>query len=126
MGRFGWVVGAYYLRDKTDFGTTLFYEDSRFTQINTDYHQGRKSFAVFGQADWRPIDQLTLTGGIRYTTESSDYSGSTIDANPYGITTGIGLPLPVTFDTDFRDTTISGLGSSKYDIIPSRSAEHTY
>src|SRR3546814_10494096 len=83
--------------------------------------QGRKSFAVFGQADWRPIDQLTLTGGIRYTTESSDYSGSTIDANPYGITTGIGLPLPVIFDNDFSDDNISGRVSAKFDITPSLS-----
>ncbi|EQB10780.1 MULTISPECIES: TonB-dependent receptor [Sphingobium] len=125
-GSFDWVIGAYYLKDKTDFGTTLFYEDSRFTQIETDYHQRRESFAVFGQIDWRPVDRLTLTGGLRYTTESSNYFGSTIDANPYGITTGIGLPLPVSFDNDFDDDNLSGRVSAKFDLTGSLSIYGAY
>src|SRR3546814_13627491 len=44
-GRFGWVVGAYYLRDKTDFGTTLFYEDSRF-KIGRASFRGRRCQSV--------------------------------------------------------------------------------
>src|SRR3546814_11226719 len=92
----------------------------------SDWSSDVCSSDLFGQADWRPIDQLTLTGGIRYTTESSDYSGSTIDAHPYGITTGIGLPLPVIFDNDFSDDNISGRVSAKFDITPSLSAYAAY
>src|SRR3546814_2800546 len=93
----------------------------------------QKTAYVMRISDWSSdvcssdlIDQLTLTGGIRYTTESSDYSGSTIDANPYGITTGIGLPLPVIFDNDFSDDNISGRVSAKFDITPSLSAYAAY
>lgn len=125
-GGFDWVAGAYYLKDKTDFGTTLFYEDSRFTQIETDYHQKRDSFALFGQVDWRLFDRLTLTGGLRYTTESSNYFGSTIDANPYGISLGVGLPLPVFFDNDFDDDNLSGRASAKFDLTRSLSIYGAY
>src|SRR3546814_7644859 len=93
----------------------------------------QKTAYVMRISDWSSdvcssdlIDQLTLTGGIRYTIESSDYSGSTIDANPYGITTGIGLPLPVIFDNDFSDDNISGRVSAKFDITPSLSAYAAY
>src|SRR3546814_19004539 len=94
--------------------------------MNTADPQGLKRLGVGGLTDWRPSDQLTRTVGIRDTTESSDYSGSTIDANPYGITTGIGLPLPVIFDNDFSDDNISGRVSAKFDITPSLSAYAAY
>src|SRR3546814_570233 len=55
----------------------------------------------------------------------SDWS-SDVSSSDLGITTGIGLPLPVIFDNDFSDDNISGRVSAKFDITPSLSAYAAY
>ncbi len=39
-------------------------------------HQVTKSGAVFAHVDWEIIEDVTLTGGIRYTTEKKDFTGA--------------------------------------------------
>lgn len=40
-----------------------------------------ESWSIFGQADWRATDALTLTLGLRYTDDKADFQGCTRDNN---------------------------------------------
>jgi iron complex outermembrane receptor protein len=70
-GRVQWVLGGFYSHED---GTTI--ENSRSLRaINpllttNDGDIGNTSSAVFGQANWRITDSLTLTGGARWTKET--------------------------------------------------------
>lgn len=77
------VVGGFYFDESAhDFGTTrLPYAASATYIIDSvtprDYSVKSKSKAVFVQADWRPEvlgNKLELTGGVRYTVDTRDFS----------------------------------------------------
>lgn len=66
---FDWIAGVYYFeqtassaRPVTVFGFGL----------NSTAEVESRSYAAFGQANWRPIENLTLTGGLRFTHEDKD------------------------------------------------------
>lgn len=42
--------------------------------IRNFYSVDAESFALYGQADWHLTDQLTVTTGLRYTSESKDFT----------------------------------------------------
>jgi len=42
------------------------------TGLNGDFSQDSLSYAAFGKVDWHVNDQLTVTGGLRYTKEDKD------------------------------------------------------
>ncbi|NET71707.1 MAG: TonB-dependent receptor [Sphaerospermopsis sp. SIO1G2] len=68
---FQWLLGAYYeSRDfNVDDAQTDFIGFGRFRRFGDD---NRQTYAVFGQADYKPIQPLTVFAGLRY--ESSDAS----------------------------------------------------
>lgn len=104
-----WTVGAFYFQDEVRLRSLLDASDFVTSVISTDYLQSRDSWALFGEADWNIAPKLTLTAGLRTTDDSSDFSGSTIDLDPYG--TGVAtaaLRLPVVFDNTFDDENLSG------------------
>lgn len=109
-GRFDWLVGVYYLDDQVDFATTLLAYDLYRSNILTDYRQERTSSAVFGQVDYDLAPALTLSGGLRYTTEEARFVGATTDLNPLGasIVAASIRGLPVVFDNDFDEDDVSG------------------
>ncbi|WP_336961367.1 TonB-dependent receptor [Sphingobium aquiterrae] len=109
-GPIGWVVGGYYIHDRISFRTDLLALDVLGTNLLTDYAQTRTSKAAFGQLDWKLLDRLTLSGGLRYTKDDANYAGSTIDVDPFGISTAkAAVPgIPVVFDNDFSDDNVSG------------------
>lgn len=74
-----WLLGAYY--EANEFNAIA--NGFEFSQLaaqqlglpaagfdRTDYEIDRATYAVFGQVDYRPIEPLTLTAGLRY--EASD------------------------------------------------------
>jgi iron complex outermembrane receptor protein len=115
---FKWVVGAYNVADKVNFATLLLSADVRATNGLSNYMQKRESSAVFGQFDWRLIERLTLTAGVRYTNDDGSYVGSTIDLNPWGVTTypQVFPDLPVFFNKSSADENTSGRVTLAYDI----------
>jgi iron complex outermembrane receptor protein len=85
-----WNVGLLYARDKgTSDNRTYVGADSRFGLPNgflidsSDSAGSSKSWAVFGQVDWKVVDALTLSFGGRYSRENIQqteigFSGATL------------------------------------------------
>lgn len=84
--RLEWVLGAYYLHDET--GESFQINDLNGIVGPVPNRQGEQttfvfsrragvdldSYAVFGQATYNLTDQLSFTGGIRYTSDTKDFS----------------------------------------------------
>jgi iron complex outermembrane receptor protein len=84
-GRVSWIVGAYYSWDRVRTFSPGTLRDIFNTDVLITADQETKSRALFGQADWKITDQLTLVTGARYTDEDRDYVGGTRDLNPFGL-----------------------------------------
>jgi len=67
-GPFNFLSGVYYYDEDVQLDSVFFFPFS--VEVDT------QSFAVFGQGTYDLTDQLTLTGGIRYTNENRDFSGT--------------------------------------------------
>ncbi|RKQ71960.1 iron complex outermembrane receptor protein [Litorimonas taeanensis] len=67
-GPFNFVIGGYYFSEDMKLDSVFVFPH--------EMHSETESFAGFGQVNFDVSDRLTLTGGIRYTDETKDYSGS--------------------------------------------------
>ncbi|AWM77503.1 TonB-dependent receptor [Phenylobacterium parvum] len=104
-----WTIGGFLFQDEIRLRSVLDASDFVRSIVATDYLQTRDSWALFGEADWQLSSQITLTAGIRYTDDASDFSGLTKDLNPYGVSVAAAaLRLPVAFDNTFHDDNLSG------------------
>jgi iron complex outermembrane receptor protein len=65
-GPLSWQVGGYYFDTSYQIRT-----DPGFAPATT-LEQKNEAWAVFGQASYKASDALTLTGGLRYTSDSKD------------------------------------------------------
>jgi iron complex outermembrane receptor protein len=65
-GPLSWQVGGFYFDTKYDIRTNPFFAPA------TTLRQKNKAWAAFGQASYKVSDQLTLTGGLRYTDDDKD------------------------------------------------------
>ncbi|MEO9970335.1 MAG: TonB-dependent receptor [Hyphomonadaceae bacterium] len=68
-GPLNWQVGAYYFDTSFDITTV----GAGFPPLTTVSH-GSDSWSLFGQASYDVSDQLTVTGGLRYTNEDREFS----------------------------------------------------
>jgi iron complex outermembrane recepter protein len=64
-GNFGWQVGAYYFQEDLSIFSLGFFSP---TGIFTDARQVQdtESWAVFGSVNFKPMDKLAITAGLRY------------------------------------------------------------
>jgi iron complex outermembrane recepter protein len=65
-GPLTWQVGGFYFDTKYAIRTDPFFTSPTVLQ------QKNKSWAAFGQASYKVTDQLTVTGGLRYTNDDKD------------------------------------------------------
>ena len=80
------------------------------SQYIEDTHARSQSAAVFGQANFKLTDQLTLTGGIRYTHDDKHgISNTSTYLTPYAATS-----IPFNYDVTVRDNNVSWLASVAY------------
>ncbi|WP_340680054.1 TonB-dependent receptor [Paraglaciecola sp.] len=120
----GWLLGAFNLQDKIDFGTNLLFLNSGLWQSNvqTDYIQERDSLGLFASSDWTPVDWFTLETGIRYSSDKVTFAGQTQNLDPYGVygtpptffpkgQVYIGVPIdpasPLVFDESLDDSKVT-------------------
>src|SRR5690606_4868615 len=108
-GAVNWVAGLFYYQDekkntnilniRTDTGATA-------ARIPSNARIDTKSGAIFGQADWKFADRLTLSAGARYTIENRELvearlgpvgSGPVVD-----VRAAVADPDPVTKDVTGR------------------------
>ena len=67
--RLNWILGGYYSREFGLDGTQSINFGATATRNFNEGHVRNKSIAGFGQATFKVTDQLSLTGGLRYTEE---------------------------------------------------------
>ncbi len=93
---FHWMVGLYYSEEHLESRKDIVGLDSALrTQIRTQFDQSSESSAVFGQAEWALVEDISITAGLRYTDDQKSYSGgSFIPIEPYG---PYGVDLAPTF-----------------------------
>jgi iron complex outermembrane receptor protein len=65
--RLGWIVGGFYLRERTPYAETLI--SNGVTFFTTTPLLSDDSKAVFGQLTYSLADDLRVSGGLRYTNE---------------------------------------------------------
>ncbi len=73
-GPFNWVLGAYFFKSRSAYDPLLI--DNVPNDIFISSVQKAESYAAFGQATYDVADNTSLTLGLRYTTETKDYSAS--------------------------------------------------
>ncbi len=134
-GRFSWQGGVYlfdqhlndhYILNQFGHDASAFYTDYLRTlsplaaavsiasgsQYIEDTVADTKSAAVFGQANYKVTDQLTLTAGIRYTHDDKHgISNTSTYLTPYTATS-----IPFNYDVTVRDDNVSWLGSAAYKL----------
>ena len=118
-----WIAGLYYFTksgDSDEFGALA----NRLTQVETT------SYAVFGQATLELTNDLSLTGGLRYTEENKDYDlvFRSLDANGGQAYDDSGQPLYVVPPTALDDAwdAVSGTLSLSYGIADGAMVYGTY
>jgi len=67
-GPFNLTAGAFYYEENVDLRYDFVFPFENFVDT--------QSFAFFGQAQFKPTDALTLTAGLRWTTEDRDFLGN--------------------------------------------------
>jgi len=75
MDQLDYVVGLYYFEEDGDvFNPITFFGSFGQPTFNNSYGMNNESYAVYGQADWRPaaLDRLTVSLGARWTEEDKD------------------------------------------------------
>jgi iron complex outermembrane recepter protein len=84
-----------------DTVNTLFPTATSFSQVNST------NYAVFGQATWRFTDQLSVTGGLRWTRDDLSYTHSRAPA--VNATNGVALTMPQLAGTGVNINPAGGL-----------------
>ena len=144
-GRFTWQGGVYlfdqhlndhYILNQFGRDASAFYTDYLRTasplaaavniasgsQYIEDTVADTKSAAVFGQANYKLTDQLTLTAGIRYTHDDKHgISATSTYLTPYAATS-----IPFNYDVTVKDDNVSWLGSAAYKLTPDTLLYVTY
>ncbi|MDQ0464856.1 iron complex outermembrane receptor protein [Caulobacter ginsengisoli] len=78
-----WLLGGYYSWDRVQTHTPGFLDSLFVTHVLITADQETRTQALFGQVKWRLGETLSLTTGLRYTSEDRDYVGGTTDTNPF-------------------------------------------
>ncbi len=137
--RFSYVGGLYFFRQRiigrpiTIYGPLATYWllgpapaspanllDGYGTDGRTDFRSD--SYAVFGEVNWRLVDRLTLTGGLRYTYEEKavDY-GTTVFGGLQNVTTAqrnsqLSILRPQAYQGALTDGALTGRANAAYDV----------
>ena len=75
--RFRWQVGGYYLDLEiigSDYVSGAFVSGLPEGRIDADWNLDSKNWSVFGQAEFDLTEQLTFTGGLRYSQDDKSYT----------------------------------------------------
>lgn len=137
--RFHYVGGVYFFRQRiigrpiTIYGPLATYWllgpapqfpanllDGYGTDGRTDFRSD--SYAAFGEVNWRVIDRLTLTAGLRYTYEEKtlDYA-TTVSGGLQGVSAALrssqlSIRRPQSYQGAVRDGALTGRANAAYDF----------
>ena len=125
-----WVAGLFYYQDSKGTGTAINVRSNTNALIQRAPSQARvdtKSGAVFGQVDWKFVDQLTLTAGARYTIENRELVQATL--GPIVTAAGAGALIDVrsqVAETDPVTRDVTGRVSLTWEPTPDNSLYASY
>ncbi|WP_408988100.1 TonB-dependent receptor [Sphingomonas sp. SUN019] len=94
--------------------------DGYGTDGRTDFRSD--SYAAFGEVNWRPIDRLTLTGGLRYTYEEKEGTydtfvfGGRATTNTALMNAKLSILRPQTYAASDKDGDVTGRANVSYQI----------
>ena len=94
--------------------------DGYGTDGRTDFRT--RSYAAFGEVNWRALDRLTLTGGLRYTYERKFGSYSTFvfggldTTNATLVNAKLSILRPQSYTARDHDGSLSGRGNISYQV----------
>jgi iron complex outermembrane recepter protein len=71
-----YTLGGFYMDQRSVYATTQHLRYAGLSPFLGNDPVNADTKAAFAHVSWRPIDRLTLTGGIRYTEEHKDYTYS--------------------------------------------------
>jgi len=105
--RLNWILGGFYSHDEVNVRTPSYLDDLFLTEALITADQETTSWAAFANGEWTLTPNLSLVTGIRYTDETKDYAGGTLDQNPFNasLINSCGAPGPC--QLSFVDTSIS-------------------
>lgn len=123
-GPIDWVLGANIYRDNVRLESELDVADALRTIIGADYTQRRRSLAGFADGSIKLGHGWKIGAGARYTRDRTQFRGSTIDLDPYGVSLAPVAfpPLPLIFARKFSDSSVSGRLNLSYEVSPSTTA----
>ncbi|MET0374264.1 MAG: TonB-dependent receptor [Rhizorhabdus sp.] len=96
--------------------------DGYGTDGTTDFRSN--SYAGFGEVNWKPIDRLTITGGLRYTYEhkTGTYDtfvfGGAVPANTAQANGKLSILRPQSYAAKVNDDSLTGRANISYQIDP--------
>ena len=99
-GAFNWQVGAFYFNSSLEVETEAFSSFGFVDVRNNIVKYKNKTWAVFGQGSYDVTDQLTLTGGVRYTDDKKDF----YVLQQAQLWADLGLPIPDDIHVDDDET----------------------
>lgn len=110
-----YTLGAFYMDQRSVYATTQHLRYAGLPPFQGDDPVNADTKALFAHVSWKPIDPLTLTGGIRYTDESKDYTFTRLDLagtlNPDGTS-----PLPILGPLHGQTGVYDGPESDRFDF----------
>jgi iron complex outermembrane receptor protein len=122
-GKLDWLIGGYVFKQtqrqqrQFDIGPGVPNDPGISflipTYIREDFTAERKGEAVFGQASFRPIDRVELTGGLRWSNEDVSIGGQRVRDI---IQIENASPTFFTLDGSDSFSNLSWMGSAKFDL----------
>lgn len=91
--RLNYVLGAYYFKEAGDLHDYVTFAQG-LLQVDGPNNLETENYAIFGQIDYRPVEQFGITIGGRYTHEKKAFEGFQSDGNgmTYKILQQLGVP----------------------------------
>lgn len=106
-----YVVGAYYAHDHMSNSSYYDLTTVAGVVLAWPYQQSSNSYAAFGQVDFDVTDKLTLTGGLRYSSDRKHFIYDSVDLLS-------GSQFFPTFDQSKTFSSVSGRIGAQYKFTP--------
>jgi len=129
----GWLIGQSVptsATDATPVAVPANLLDGYGQAGRTDFRN--RSYAGFGEVNWRIVDRLTLTGGLRYTHEdksgyyATNVYGGPATAVPALVNARLGILRPQTYSATDKDGSLSGRGNIAWQVTDEAMAYASY
>ncbi len=117
--RFDFVTGAFYLREDWDFHRVLTGRAPLVLTGSFDemFAQSTEAYSVFGQGNFRVVDRLTASAGLRYTDESRDVGMARVYLVP-GSFSNVVYPAYPFSTLDRSEGNLDGSAGLQYQALP--------